>query len=157
MSNHAQQNKSPQPLSAVKKTVQQTKLEWHIVLEQFFWSIVGVIILSNGTTHRNMTTKDSFPRRLFSLRRSATATIRHHISTDNDRRNNSKKKSIDLPSISLTDTALDGVEIDPVTKRLSVVAAEERINIFRGSLPHSLIAAHDSRDCVAPFRRKEVW
>ena len=65
---------------------------------QFFWSIVGVIIvLSNGTTHRNMTTKDSFPRRLFSLQRSATATIRHHISTDNGRRNNSKKKSIDLP------------------------------------------------------------
>ena len=125
---------------------------------QFFWSIVGVIIvLSNGTTHRNMTTKDSFPRRLFSLQRSATATISHHISTDNGRRNNSKKKSIDLQSISLTDTALDGVEIDPVTKRLSVVAAEERMNIFRGSLPHSLIAAHDSRDCVAPFRREEVW
>ena len=140
-----------------KKTVQQTKLEWHIVSEQFFWSIVGVIILSNGTTHRNMTTKDSFPRRLFSLRRSGTATISHHISTDNGRRNNSKKKSIDLQSISLTDTALDGVEIDPVTKRLSVVAAEERMNIFRGSLPHSLIAAHDSRDCVAPFRREEVW
>ncbi len=104
-----------------------------------------------------MTTKDSFPWRLFSLRRSATATISHHVSTDNGRRNNSKKKSIDLQSISLTDTALDGVEIDPVTKRLSVVAAEERMNIFRGSLPHLLIAAHDSRDCVAPFRRKEVW
>jgi hypothetical protein len=103
-----------------------------------------------------MTTKDSFPQ-MFSLRRSATATIRHHISTDNGRRNNSKKKSIDLQSISLTDTALDGVEIDPVTKRLSVVAAEERMNIFRGSLLHSLIAAHDSRDCVAPFRREEVW
>jgi len=48
-----------------------------------------------------MTTKDRFPRRLFSLQRSATATISHHISTDNSRWNNSKKKSIDLPSISL--------------------------------------------------------
>jgi hypothetical protein len=124
-----------------------------VAWEQVFLSIVGVIS-SSGTTHRNMTTKDSFPRRLFSLRRSATAdTIRHH-STDSGRQN-SKKKSIDLTSFSFTDTAaLAGVE---VTKRLSVVAAEERMNSFRGSLPHSLIEAHDSRDCVAPFRREEVW
>ena len=100
-----------------------------------------------------MTTKDSFPRRLFSLRHSATADT-----VLNGRRFSFKKKSIVARSFSFMDTAtLDGVEIDPVTKRRSVVAAEERRDSFRGSLPHSLIAAHDSRDFVAPFRREEVW
>ena len=120
---------------------------------------------SNGTTHHNMTsTKDSFPRRLFSLRHSATADT-SETNTVYDRRRNSTdkggrinfKKSITFGSFSSSGTAaLAGVEIDSVTKHLSIVAAEESRNSFRGSLPQSLIAAHDSRDCVAPFRQEEV-
>ena len=45
---------------------------------------------------------------------------------------------------------------DPVAVFLSVQEAEERKNAFLGSLPESLAAAYDSRDCVAPFRREEV-
>lgn len=38
----------------------------------------------------------------------------------------------------------------------AVKAAEETRANFRRSLPRSLIQAHDTRDCVAPFRRDEV-
>lgn len=37
-----------------------------------------------------------------------------------------------------------------------IQAAEERKNAFLGSLPQSLISAHNSRDCVAPLKREEV-
>ncbi|KAL3785152.1 hypothetical protein ACHAW5_000184 [Stephanodiscus triporus] len=82
----------------------------------------------------------------------------HRNSVDNGGRRNFRKSltsGLD-PHFAFSQSKGGVPIIDSVTKSLSANAAEERRNSFRGSLPRSLIAAYDSRDCVAPFKLEEI-
>lgn len=95
-----------------------------------------------------------FSRRSSSSVSGDVSTSYHHRG-DSTRSGNSAGRRLSRRDSSLSE-ASTAASVDHPTRADAVTAADEKKSSFRESLPESLLAAHDYRDCIAPFRRDEV-